>query len=159
MGLMTWLAISSFYTETHFIVDMLSGLLIGGLCAWHLIRLDNKRDVELMTLIQSKALWFVLIAAGLVMVSVWPIPVFGIWLGIIGTALGVIYTADENEKKITAELIIPITISMVAIYWLFEYSEVFVSRSSVLSFGLDAVRYPVLMILFVVSVRKFAKAA
>ncbi|MFN3014364.1 bifunctional NUDIX hydrolase/phosphatase PAP2 family protein [Vibrio coralliilyticus] len=159
VGLMTWLAISSFYTGTHFIVDMVSGLLIGGLCAWHLIRLDNKPDVELMTLIKSKALWFVLIAAGLVMVSVWPIPVFGIWLGIIGTALGVIYTADENEKKITAELTIPITISMVAIYWLFEYSEVFVSRSSVLSFGLDAVRYPVLMILFVVSVRKFAKAA
>ncbi|MBN3493146.1 bifunctional NUDIX hydrolase/phosphatase PAP2 family protein [Vibrio neptunius] len=159
VSLITWLAISSFYTGTHFIVDMVSGLLIGGLCAWHLIRLDNKPDVEVMPLIQSKATWLGLIAAGLVMVFVWPIPVFGVWLGIMITALGVIYTTDEREKKITSELLVPITLSMVAVFWLFEYSEILVSRSSVLSFGLDVVRYPALMALFVVGVRKFAKAA
>ncbi|MCG9597393.1 NUDIX domain-containing protein [Vibrio sp. Isolate25] len=159
IALILWLAVASFYTGTHFIVDMFGGLLIGGLCAWHLIRLDNKPDVDLMALIQSKALWAVLIAAGVVMVSVWPIPVFSIWLGIMVTTLGIIYTSDASDKMITSEFIIPLTILMVAIYWLFEFSEVFVARSSVLSFGLDAIRYPVLMILFVVSVRKFAKAA
>ncbi|MDN3610103.1 bifunctional NUDIX hydrolase/phosphatase PAP2 family protein [Vibrio ostreicida] len=151
-GILLWLALANFYTGRHFMADMVFGALAGSLCAWHLIRLNNKSDVKLLALIQSRRTWGLMLFVSGLMIMSWPIPPMANLCTIVLTSLMTAHSIAGKCQSISRHGFIVISCILLAIYGLFDLTLSFVSESSILSFAIEVFRYPVLIYVFVLSV-------
>lgn len=158
VGLISWLGVAKFYSGAAFLLDSLSGAILGLLCAWHLIRLESKPDVDAEGLMTSKAVWLVLLFACLVMTLFWPIPTFSYWLAVIITVLGLVVTFKRGSNIASGRALIAIVALLLIVNVAISLVATLVSTSSIASLSVEAVRYPILLCLFVLSIRKVSKA-
>lgn len=157
LGIVVWLSFARFYSGAAFLVDSLSGALLGALCAWHLIRLENKPDINLMELLSSKAIWVLLVVVCTVLTVLWPIPTFTYWLAISMTVLALVSTLERDGSKASVNVIIAATGSMVVFNLALDQLLPAVSSSSLWSLVGETLRYPITILLFTSIVRVKAK--
>ncbi|KJY83426.1 DNA mismatch repair protein MutT [Vibrio galatheae] len=156
--LISWLALAQFYSAAAFLVDSLSGALLGSLCAWHLIRLQSSPDMDFPSLITSKTLWIILTLVCIVLTIIWPTPSFTYWLVIVLTLLVLAPTSRREGASASGKSLIGITAILVALNLVLENLTGYVSSSSIASLVAQALRYPLLMVVFTLAIRKVAKA-
>ncbi|NVD06599.1 NUDIX hydrolase [Vibrio sp. JPW-9-11-11] len=157
-AVLLWLVIAQYYTGSSFIVDGLVGALLGGLCAWHLIRLQLKPDVDLKALMVSKSVWFMLLVASVITALFWPIPVFTYWLAVIVTILGVV-TLWRQHTTITMNTMLLCVVSLLGVYHAMSLVAELFSSSGMATLSVETLRYPLLIVLFTVLVQRDAKAS
>ncbi|TMX36795.1 DNA mismatch repair protein MutT [Vibrio sp. Hep-1b-8] len=155
----SWLAIAKFYSGAAFMIDSISGALLGALCAWHIIRLQNRTEVDAMVLLSSKLVWGMLVFAATLLTIFWPIPVFTYWLAIIVTVFGLVSTQRTEQKKANGKDTVIAMFAMVITYLLVSYAATSVSSSGLYSLIVETLRYPLLLIVFAILIRAKAKAA
>ncbi|MGD8121244.1 NUDIX domain-containing protein [Vibrio sp. TRT 2004] len=155
----SWLAIAKFYSGAAFMIDSISGALLGALCAWHIIRLQSRTEVDAMLLLSSKLVWGMLVFAATLLTIFWPIPVFTYWLAIIVTVFGLVATQRTEQKKANGKDTVIAMFAMVITYLLVSYAATFVSSSGLYSLIVETLRYPLLLIVFAILIRAKAKAA
>lgn len=154
LAFITWIAFSKFYSGSAFITDMVVGALFGSLSAWNIIRLSSRQDIDLLTLVTSKGVWFGLTGATVVITAVWPLPVFTAWLAVLLTASMLVISFDRNKEMIDFKQVIATIVLLLLVNEVILYGATFVSYSGILSLGVETIRFPLLILLFVVSVRK-----
>ncbi|MEF1289990.1 NUDIX domain-containing protein [Vibrio sp. M260118] len=154
LGIILWLSLANFYSGVAFLQDSLSGALLGMLCAWHLIRLDAKSQVDANALMTSKIVWGMLLIACGVMAMFWPIPIFTYWLAIVFTMLGLLMILKQQDREMTGKKIVALIAILIAVNSLISFAAEQASISSVASLIVEAFRYPVLICVFVFSLRK-----
>lgn len=155
----SWLAIAKFYSGAAFMIDSISGALLGALCAWHIIRLQSRSEVDAMVLLSSKLVWGMLVFAATLLTIFWPIPVFTYWLAIIVTVFGLVSTQRKEQKKASGKDTVIAMFAMVITYLVVSYAATFVSSSGLYSLIVETLRYPLLLIAFAILIRAKAKAA
>ncbi|MGD8112147.1 bifunctional NUDIX hydrolase/phosphatase PAP2 family protein [Vibrio sp. TRT 17S01] len=156
--MMAWMCSAKFYSASAFGIDMLVGALLGILVAWHVIRLDGKKEVEASKLLASKGIWIALTVAAAVMVTVWSIPVFTLWLAILATIAGLLFAVPHFGTVHSARHVTFIILVLLLVNELIKYSAGYVSYSGLYSLIAEALRYPLLLLTFAVIVRKSQRA-
>ncbi len=158
IALLTLLVLfSKFFLGSAFILDMLLGALLGILVAWHVLRLEINPEVNVDQLLTSKGFWFVFTAATGAISLIWPLPVFGCWLAVLMTASVLVLAFDDTHVQINTRQMIFVTLVLILVHQLFLFSATFVSSHSLLSLIFTALHYPLLMLLFFMTVRKLTK--
>ncbi|KLN65837.1 bifunctional NUDIX hydrolase/phosphatase PAP2 family protein [Vibrio sp. VPAP30] len=153
-----WLSLANFYSGSAFLIDSVSGALLGMLCAWHLVRLESKPEVDSNALMTSKSVWIILLAVCALMTLFWPTPIFTYWLAVILAVLGLVVTLKRDANMASGRALVLICAGMVVTNGIVSMIAVQVSTSSIASLSVETLRYPILICLFVISVRKLAKA-
>lgn len=154
---LVWGIIANYYSGASFIIDGLSGALFGALCAWHLIRLELKPEIDLSNLIASRTVWLVLLVVSAITTLVWPIPVFTYWLAAILTILAVIMTWKQEPEMTWVSMLTTVLLLLVTNFVVSSMAEQ-TSSSGLASLIVEALRYPLLIVLFTLMVRTTAKA-
>nr|WP_282437329.1 NUDIX domain-containing protein [Vibrio amylolyticus] len=150
------LSVFKFYSGTALIWDMVIGAVLGVLVAWHIIRLDTKPDVDVQTLLCSRALWISLTLVAVVLTVIWPLPVFTEWLAVLVTATGLVMTLDREKQNVSLKNIISMIIVLLLLNQLILFGATFFSYSSVMSLVIESFRFPILMLTYVGCARKFS---
>tara|TARA_Y100001960_G_C14769819_1_gene879265 strand:- start:2012 stop:3439 length:1428 start_codon:yes stop_codon:yes gene_type:complete len=158
-AIILWLGLAKFYTGSAFMLDILSGALLGFLCSWHIIRLDGKPDVNAVELLSSKIVWFMLLAMCVVMGMFWPSPVVAYWFAIIATVIILLFTLKESEGVASSKTVYLLTMVLLAVNVAISLAANIVSTSTMLTLAVEVFRYPVLILLFVLTVRRTIQAA
>jgi len=158
LAILFWLSLAKFYSGSAFLIDSASGALLGVLCAWHLIRLESKPEVDSNALMTSKLVWIILLVACALMTLIWPTPIFTYWLAIILTVLGLMVILKRNANMASGRALVLICVGMIVINGLVSMIAAQASTSSIASLSVETLRYPLLMVMFVLSVHKLAKA-
>lgn len=159
LGIVTWLALAKFYTGSAFIVDVLSGALLGFLSAWHIIRLEMKPEVNTEQLLTSKTIWSGLLVLCALAGLFWPSPAFAYWFAVIMTVLVLVCTLGDNRRVVKSSVVYLIIIALLAINILITLAMESVSHSTRLSLLIELARYPLLITLFAVSIKRVEQAA
>ncbi len=154
-----WLGVAKFYTGSAFFIDILSGALLGFLCSWHIIRLESKPGINAIELLSSKVVWLMLMGMCLVMGVFWPSPVVGYWLAIIITVLFLIFTLKESQGVVAKQTVLLVMLSLLGLNFVISLFANYVSHSTSITLAVEAMRYPLLIVLFVLAIRKNLKAA
>ncbi|UPQ86827.1 bifunctional NUDIX hydrolase/phosphatase PAP2 family protein [Vibrio sinaloensis] len=158
IGVLLWLMVAQFYAGASFIVDGLSGALLGSLCAWHLLRLQLKPDVDMDSLMLSKSVWLMLLAVSVTTTLFWPIPVFTYWLAVIVTILGVVGWWRQHTTITTNTMLLGV-IALLAAYQVMSLLAEGLSSSGIVNLTIETLRYPLLILLFTLLVQKSAKTS
>lgn len=69
-----WLVVALFYSASTFLIDSLTGLLFGWLCAWHMSRLDTKIGEKSQQLFVGKGVWLMLSVLSGIFAFLWQTP-------------------------------------------------------------------------------------
>lgn len=158
LAIVVWMGLGKFYSGAAFIVDSFSGVLLGALCAWHLIRLETKPEINVMTLLSSKVVWMGLVVVCAVLTLVWPIPAFTYWLAVTITITGLILTLNRDKALVTGRAAMIAALSLLVANFLISLGVEQISHSGLWSLVTEALRYPVLIIIFATIIRTSAKA-
>ncbi len=148
---------SKFFLGSAFILDMLFGALLGVLVAWHVLRLEINQEVNVDQLLTSKGVWFGLTAVTAVISLIWPLPVFGCWLAVLITASALVLAFDNAHVQINTRQMVFVTLVLILVHQLFLFFATFVSSHSLWSLIFTALHYPLLMLLFFMTVRKLTQ--
>ncbi len=151
--LLTWQTVASFYSGTAFILDSISGAILGGLCAWHILRLESKPEVDVGQLLTTKGVWFALLGTCVVMTVMWPTPTFVYWLAILVTVFGLMSAGRISTVQLTFIQAAFMSIVLVSVSLLFDQLLTYTSMSSWLSLLVEALRYPTIILVFVLPMR------
>lgn len=151
--IVAWMSFSRFYSGAAFLLDSISGALLGGLCAWHMIRLDAKRDVDLVQLLSSKSVWLSLVVLCAVLTFFWPIPAFTYWLAITITVSALVATLRLDQSKASGLAIAIAALLTIGLDLALDNWVVTLSHSGLLSLIAETVRYPIMILLFVMIIR------
>lgn len=153
-GLFVWLSFASFYSGSAFLSDLAIGALFGSLVAWHIIRLDLKPGVNVDGLLCSKPVWWGLTLACVLLSIIWPQPIFTQWLALLVTISGLVTLLKPVSSTLSLRgvllMIVLLLLADQGISLLIEpvnYSSLYVLIG-------EALRYPVLILLFVVLARR-----
>lgn len=157
-AIIVWLGLAKFYTGSAFMIDTLSGALLGFLCAWHIIRLEGKPEVNAVELLSSKSVWLMLLIMCSMMGLFWPTPVVAYWFAIIVTVLALIVTLKENDGMASSTTVYLVTIVLLAVNVAITVAANMVSSSTILALTVEVLRYPLLILLFVLTVRRTKQA-
>ncbi|MFM2589874.1 bifunctional NUDIX hydrolase/phosphatase PAP2 family protein [Vibrio sp. TBV020] len=152
-----WLSLSKFYSGSAFLIDSVSGALLGALCAWHLIRLDVKPDVDLMQLLSSKAVWLLLVVICTGLTFFWPIPAFTYWLATVITVFALVSTLTNDESRASGRAVAIAGLLCLTSYFAWNELVEMLSDSGLWSLIGETFRYPVLIVLFTTVVRISSK--
>ena len=158
-ALMVWLGMAKFYTGSAFMIDIVSGALLGFLCAWHIIRLEGKQEVNAIELLSSKVVWFMLLGICTVMGLFWPSPIVVYWLAIIVTVLALIFGLKEGEGARQSRTVYLLIFALLAVNVVISLAASMLSFNTMLALSVEAARYPVLILMFVFAVGKLKQAA
>lgn len=149
-----WLSLSKFYSGSAFIVDMLVGAVLGALVAWHIVRLDEKAQIQVDRLLCSRGPWLTLTAIAAVVTYLWPMPVFTSWLVVLAVmTVVVMLTRDANTHAMSFRQLLFVIMALLLANELVSYAATFVSSSGTWSLALSTLREPILIILFVLMAR------
>ncbi|MGC9494362.1 bifunctional NUDIX hydrolase/phosphatase PAP2 family protein, partial [Vibrio genomosp. F10] len=157
LSLVLLVGLSQFYSGSAFIWDMLIGALLGILVAWHIIRLESKPDVDLMSVICSRGLWVAVSVGAVALTVIWPLPVFTSWIAITITMLGLVLSLERDKKTILFKQLLIIIAFLLSANQLLLFIASFVSYSSILSLMMESIRFPILIICYAGLVRKFSQ--
>lgn len=148
------LAFSLFYSGRAFMVDLVVGAMLGGLVAWHIVRLDEKPSINIDKLLSSRRVWLGLTGVSAVIAYWWQMPVFGTWLMILIVISLIVMTLMPKLESISLRQALMMSVILLLINSLVSYSATFVSSSGLLSLTIDILRQPVLIAVFCLGVRK-----
>lgn len=151
--LLLWQTLASFYSGTAFILDSVSGAILGGLCAWHILRLESKPEVDVGKLLTTKGVWFALLGTCVVMTVMWPTPTFVYWSAILVTVFGLVSAGRISTVRLTFTQAALMSIILVSVSFLFDHVLTLTSLSSWLSLLVEALRYPTIILVFVLPLR------
>ncbi|NIY83236.1 bifunctional NUDIX hydrolase/phosphatase PAP2 family protein [Vibrio hepatarius] len=158
-ALFLWLGLAKFYTGSAFLVDVISGALLGSLCAWHISRLENNPAFKSLHLFSSKQVWLALLIFCGVMILLWPSAILGCWFTAIASVAVVLYSTSDEEKWVSPSNMLLLIIVIFAANVAVSSAASLVSHSSILSFALEMLRYPLLITLFVNGFRKVSQVS
>ncbi|NAX20581.1 NUDIX domain-containing protein [Vibrio sp. V39_P1S14PM300] len=151
-----WLVLAKFYLGAAFLSDMLAGILLGVLTAWHVIRLEKKPDINVDALLCSNGLWIALTIAAATLTAIWPLPVFTAWLAILVTMTGLVVTVNQSEGQVGGRSLISMVLLLLLLNEVILYMAGFVAYSSIYSLVMEAIRFPLLILVFALSVRRLS---
>lgn len=148
-----WLSLSRFYNGAAFLLDSVSGAVLGALCAWHMIRLDVKPDVNLIHTLSSKAVWITLAVLTAVLTFFWPIPAFTYWLAITITICALVATLKDDNSRASGLTIATAALLAIALDLVWDNLIAPLSHSGLYSLIAETLRYPLVILLFVLIIR------
>lgn len=151
------LILSKFFLGSAFILDMVVGALLGVLVSWHVLRLEDNPEINVEQLLTSKGIWFAMTAVTAVIIVIWPLPVFGCWLAVLMTASALVLVFDNSRVQINTRQMIFVTLVLVLVHQLYLYCATLVSSDSLWSLIFTALHYPLLMLLFFMTVRRLTQ--
>lgn len=146
--------LAKFFLGSAFILDMLLGAILGILVAWHVLRLESNPEINVDQLLTSKGVWFAMTGVTAVISVVWPLPVFGSWLAVLITSSALVMTFDKAQVQIDVRQMIFVTLVLNLAHQFYLYFATTVAYSGYWSLVFTTFHYPVLMLLFVLIVRK-----
>lgn len=152
-----WLSLSRFYNGAAFLIDSVSGAILGALCAWHMIRLDVKPDINLIQTLSSKAVWLTLVVLTAVLTFFWPIPAFTYWLAITITVCALVATLKDDHTRASGMAIAIAALLAIALDLVWDRLVTTLSHSGLQSLIAETLRYPILILLFVMIIRIYTK--
>lgn len=147
------LAFSLFYSGRAFMVDMIVGAMLGALVAWHIVRLNEKPNINVDKLLSSRRVWLGLTAVSAAVAFWWQMPVFGAWLVILALITLIVMTVMPKMEEISLRQALLMSVVLLAGHYLVNYAATFVSSSGVLSLVIDVLHQPLLIVLFCLMVR------
>lgn len=148
-----WLTLSKFYLGSAFIADMAAGGFIGLLITWNIIRFDIKRTERARTVMGSRRVWWGLTSVAAVLTYYWQLPVFGAWL-IVLVVMAVVTSSMRNQREfITSLQAVIFTLILAAIYLGMTHYAELDSSGGVWFLLLTTIRYPIIIIMFVLMVK------
>lgn len=158
VGLFAWLSFASFYSGSAFLSDLATGALVGALVAWHIIRLDLKPGVNVESLLCSKSVWWGLTVACVILAIIWPQPIFTQWLALLVTISGLVTLLTPSSSTLSLRgVLLMIALLLLADQGISLLIEPFNHSSFYMLVG-ETLRYPVLILLFVLLARRGLKA-
>ena len=143
-----------FFLGTAFILDMSTGAVLGVLVAWHVLRLESAADVDVDKLLSSKSTWLTMTAITVVVLVVWPLPVFASWLAILITASFLVMTSKGTKIRFEHRQMFFVILALLLVNQLYLYFGAMVSFSGSWSLVFITFHYPLLMLIFVALSRK-----
>ena len=153
-----WLMLSKFYSGSAFVVDMAVGGFIGLLITWNIIRFDIKRTERARTVMGSRRVWWGLTSIAAVLTYYWQLPIFGAWLIVLVVMAVVTSTMRSQREFISAPQAFIFTLVLAAIYLGITHHAGQDSSGGAWFLLLTTIRYPVIIIMFVLMV-KFTRSA
>lgn len=152
--LFAWLGLSKFYTGSSFIIDVASGALIGFLTSWHVIRLEYKQNVNAAPLLSSGYVWIMqLLICGGVLFA-WPSLTAGYWFMFILASFILLSLIEKHCSVIKPVATVFLIITLLVVNFSISVAGTYVTHSSLISLVFELMRYPLLMVLFAISIRK-----
>ncbi|MFG0605197.1 bifunctional NUDIX hydrolase/phosphatase PAP2 family protein [Vibrio mimicus] len=157
VGVFAWLSFASFYSGSAFISDIAAGALFGALVAWHIIRLDLKPGVNVQSLLSSKPVWWGITIACATLSLIWPQPIFTQWLALLVTISGLVTVLKPSSASLSLrDVLLMIALLLLANEGISFAIEPF-NHSSLYALIGETLRYPLLVLLFAVLVRRHVK--
>ncbi|MGL4830787.1 MAG: bifunctional NUDIX hydrolase/phosphatase PAP2 family protein [Vibrio sp.] len=157
MGIFAWLSFASFYSGSAFLSDIAAGTLFGALVAWHIIRLDLKPGVNVQFLLSSKPVWWGMTIACATLSLIWPQPIFTQWLALLVTISGLVTVLKISSTSLSLrDVLLMIFLLLLANEGISLAIEP-INHSSLYALIGETLRYPLLVLLFAVLVRRHVK--
>lgn len=153
--LIALIILGQFYTGSAFIADMLMGGILGGLVAWHIIRLEGKPNVNVAQLLGSKSVWIAMAALAAVLTTLWPLPVFSAWLATLIVVAMLLMFFRQSSLLLLQEHALIIVVSLLSVNLLITLAQTTFSHSGLYAFMIETVRYPLLALLFALLAKRF----
>ncbi|MER0324214.1 bifunctional NUDIX hydrolase/phosphatase PAP2 family protein [Vibrio vulnificus] len=147
--------LGKFYTGAAFIADMLVGGILGGLVAWHIIRLEGKASVNIAQLLTSKSVWIAMAALAAVLTTLWPLPVFSAWLATLIVVAMLVMFFSQSPMLLAQEHSLIIVVTLLSVNLLITLAQSVVAHSGLYSFIIETLRYPLLALLFALLAKRF----
>lgn len=154
MGCLAWLSMAKFYTGTAFLLDIVSGVLLGFLTAWHVIRLENKPNLNVEALFSSRGIWVALLLICGAIAFVWPSLTLGYWFTLVLATLVLFLPWQGGTAMVKFPTAIYVVLVLLAMNLSISYLATLAIHSSILSLAVEFIRYPVLVALFVTLLRR-----
>ncbi len=149
--------LAKFFLGSAFILDMLLGAILGILVAWHVLRLETNPEIDVDQLLTSKGMWFSMTAVTAAILVIWPLPVFGCWLAVLITASALVLAFDNSQVQINTRQTVFVTLVLALAHQLYLYFAMLVSSDSLWALIFTAFHYPLLMLLFFMTVRRLTQ--
>ncbi|EPF7601036.1 bifunctional NUDIX hydrolase/phosphatase PAP2 family protein [Vibrio vulnificus] len=147
--------LGKFYSGAAFIADMMIGGLLGGLVAWHIIRLDSKPNVNVAQLLGAKSVWIAMAVLAAVLTAMWPLPVFSAWLAtLIVISLLVVFFKTSKVSLSQGHTLI-IVVALLSFNLIITLAQGVIAYSGLYSFIVETLRYPLIALLFAVLTKRF----
>lgn len=146
--LLLWISTSEFYSASAFLTDIAAGILLGGMVAWHIIRMDVKRKSRAESIFESWKIWLVLTIISGGLVTLWPQPVFAMWAIILLFVCLLTLKCDLGKTSLSFGKMVTVIAMLLISYEALSYVAGLVDFSSQYSLMIDLLRYPILMFLF-----------
>lgn len=144
--LILWLSVAEFYSGSAFLVDLIAGGVLGWLCAWHIVRVEQDPKVN-FSLTESKGAWALLVLVGGIVLMLWPTPTF-LYLAATLTSLFFASRLIPNEHTLQKGRLIVTLAVLLLVNLLFSLLHGYTSDSNMHSLILEALRWPVIVLLF-----------
>ncbi|HDY8134174.1 TPA: NUDIX domain-containing protein [Vibrio vulnificus] len=149
--------IGKFYTGAAFIVDMLVGGIVGGLVAWHIIRLEGKPNLNVAQLLASKSVWIALAVAAALLTAMWPLPVFSAWLATLIVVSVLVMFFKTTQVVLSQSHALMVVVALLTLNLLITLLQGAVSYSGLYSFVVETLRYPMLALSMALLIKQFSE--
>lgn len=143
------LTLSKFYLGSAFIADMAVGGFVGLLITWNIIRFDIKRTERARTVMGSRRVWWGLTLVAAIFTYVWQLPIFAEWLTVLIVMSVVATTLKKQREYLSLFHSIVFIAALAAVNQGMSYLSKQVSFSGIWSVAAEALRYPAIIIVFV----------
>lgn len=145
-----WFGLSQIYSGVAYFSDIAVGVILGGLIAWHVERLERKPDIDLDNLLGSKSLWIGIAIICALLTVVWPQPIFTQWLG-AAMVIAVLFCLPSVSFSCEGRSLIPLIISiglMVASSFALNHLKIQLNYSSLYALIIDTLHFPLMAIIW-----------
>lgn len=144
---------SQFYTGGAFLVDSVAGALLGSLCAWHFIRLENKESTSIDARCCSIKIWLGVLAICALLTLIWPKPIFTSWLTTVASIVLVVGLSKGERQVRNIQHLGVIVLALLSINVLVNEAKLLVTDSSIHSLIVEWLRYPLIIFAFALLTR------
>ncbi|MBE4588035.1 bifunctional NUDIX hydrolase/phosphatase PAP2 family protein [Vibrio navarrensis] len=135
-------ALGEFYAGAEFLSDLLIGALLGALVAWHLLRLQQKAELDLGQLFASPLVWGALVAVAVGLTFIWPLPVFSAWLATLMLMPLLVLMWRKKACSLTQARALVLIVVLLTLNLLLTMLQSYFSSSGLYSYIVETLRYP-----------------
>nr|WP_274602150.1 bifunctional NUDIX hydrolase/phosphatase PAP2 family protein [Vibrio sp. S9_S30] len=151
--------LSSVYLGAQYFSDVVVGIALGAMVVWHFNRLDKKKDVHTGKILSSASVWWVAVVIIAGLATLWPRPDFANWFA-TSIAIAAVFTflkpKVESHHR-SAKHIVGVVALLVVTNLLFGVVQGILNYSSTLALALEALRYPILVLIFAITQLRASK--
>lgn len=145
--------VSSVYLGAQYFSDVLVGIVLGAMAVWHFNRLDKKDEVHTGQILSSASVWWVVVVIIAGLATLWPRPDFANWFA-TSIAIAAVFTflkPKVESRHRSVKHIVSVLALLVLTNLLFGVVQGILNYSSIIALALEALRYPILVLIFAIT--------